>query len=200
MVPKSIIISGTSGVGKTTIAKALASRIGLKYLRFSSFVIGRGLYSKYDPLRDTFIVDMDRALPELIQLVRKQPFVIDSVIPDILPVDYVKLVIVLRLDPWILAHRLIKRGWKLRKVLENVEAELLGVCLQEALNHYGSEIVYEIDVTGRKVEALVSEIEQLLFKGVVVGRVGVVDWLSKYDNPLALMRKIEEYFRAQSSV
>lgn len=190
MTPKSIIISGTSGVGKTSVAKLLAARLNIRYLSFSSFVIGRGLYLRYDSKRDTFEIDFNKSRKALLELISQDSYVIESVIPDIIPKSYAKLVVILRFDPLILARRLIKRGWKLGKILENVEAELLGVCLQEAMDYYGMRLVHEIDMTGRKTEEVVNEIQDLLKRNVKVTKVGVIDWLSKYDNPLKLREVI----------
>lgn len=90
--------------------------------------------------------------------------------------DYI---IVLRCNPEIIKERLEKRGYKPKKVLENIQAEILDVCLCESKGK-----VYEIDTTNRDVENIVDEIiEAIKHKKE---RKGVVDWTEKYFDYLTL--------------
>ena len=82
-------------------------------------------------------------------------------------------------DPLILAKRLEKRGYKPKKVLENVQAEILDVCLCESKGK-----VYEIDTTNRDVEDIVNEIiEAIKHKKE---RKGIVNWTEDYFDYLTL--------------
>lgn len=92
-----------------------------------------------------------------------------------------KNIIVLRRDPYELKITLEKRGYSENKVYENLEAEILDVCLWGAIKKYGTEKVCEINTTRLTVEKIVEEIILVLNKkrNCIVG---VVDWLTKLDN------------------
>ena len=70
---------------------------------------------------------------------------------------------------------MIARGYSGRKLYENLQAEILDVCLYEAVEAYGPELVYEVDVSGREPIEVVEEMEEALEGGL--SRVGIVDWL-----------------------
>ncbi|HIP89806.1 MAG TPA: kinase, partial [Thermococcus paralvinellae] len=87
-------------------------------------------------------------------------------------------VIILRLHPKIIGERLRNRGYSREKVSENVEAELVDVCLIEAIDEH--ENIIEIDTTGKTPDQIVEEILELLNKGIKK-RIGIVDWTQVYD-------------------
>ena len=58
-------------------------------------------------------------------------------LPHVLRKGEVELVAVLRCEPSVLRGRLFKRGYPQAKVTENVEAELIGVLLDECVARFG---------------------------------------------------------------
>jgi len=61
-------------------------------------------------------------------------------------------------------------------VQENVEAELLDICLVEAIEAYGKEKVCELDTTGIKPDEIIETITSVL-RGERSCEIGI-DWLS----------------------
>lgn len=162
---KIIVVSGTPGVGKTEVARALARRMGhAKVITLSEEVLRRGLYTHFDETRKTFIIDEEGVTSYLRELAERSNgiLVLDSHYGELAPREYIDKVVVLRLHPKELKRRLMTRGWPPSKVRENVEAELLGVCTVNAVQAYGEEVVVEIDVTGKTVEEVVEEIFKAL--------------------------------------
>lgn len=150
-----IIITGTPGVGKTSVAKLLASKLSYEYFHVSSFVIENKLYTSYDPVRQTYNIDEDKVVKVLNEyLEKKGNVVIETIYPSL--IDKADEIIVLRRNPVILYQELIKRGWSDIKVAENVEAEAIGVILQEALDWFGK--VCQIDTTNRTIEEVIERI------------------------------------------
>jgi len=99
-----------------------------------------------------------------------------------LPNRRVKYCFVLRLNPEKLRQRLVSRRWSESKIRENVEAELIGVCLSEAVGLLGRKRVHEIDTTGRSSTKALREITDLVIgEKQFTGNAGVVDWLETYD-------------------
>jgi len=89
----------------------------------------------------------------------------------------VNLAIVLRCRPSVLRARLGERGWPPEKVQENVEAEAIGVILQEAVDRL--PFVYEVDTTESTVEETASTILAILQGKVRGHEPGSVDWTSE---------------------
>jgi adenylate kinase len=72
------------------------------------------------------------------------------------------------------------RGFKERKLWENLAAEILDVCLWDAVSACGSEKICEVDVSGKRIEEVVKDVI-LVLEGKEKCRVGIVDWLGKLE-------------------
>lgn len=133
----------------------LSQRLGLEYLHVSTFVIERKLYRSYDELRSSFEIDDEEVAKELNRyLSERKNVVLETVYPSL--VDNADKVVVLRKHPKVLYDELKKRGWNDIKVIENVEAEIIGYVAQEA-NEWFKETC-EIDVTNLSPEEVVNRI------------------------------------------
>ncbi|MEM3948357.1 MAG: nucleotide kinase, partial [Zestosphaera sp.] len=96
-----------------------------------------------------------------------------------------------RLNPALLYRKLVERGWVKSKVLENVEAELLGVCARNALEEHPESKVCEIDVSDRNLDEVVGEVVGILNGSRACHP--AIDWLSQElpDDLLAELLKRE---------
>lgn len=129
-----IIITGTSGSGKTKVAREIAKKYKLKYVDVGSLIIKNKLYDKYDRKFKSYIVDERKLNRFLIKLIKKEKnLVLDSHLSHYLDKKYVDLCIVTKCDLKILKKRLEKRKYSKEKIKENLEAEILDTCLVEAL-------------------------------------------------------------------
>jgi len=134
---KSIIVTGSVGTGKTTIAKNLSKLKNYKYIDVNKLVEEKKLYDSYDEERKAKIVDvkkLNRCLIKLIENSRKT-LIIDSHLSHFLPSKYVKECIVTKCDIKVLKKRLEKRKYSKQKIRENLDTEILDVCLTEALEY-----------------------------------------------------------------
>jgi broad-specificity NMP kinase len=75
-------------------------------------------------------------------------------------------------------------------VWENLAAEILDVCLSDALSACGADKVCEVDVSGKTVDAVVDEL-LLVLENKTACKVGVVDWLAKLETE----GKLDEFMK-----
>jgi len=185
MPKRVILLTGTPCVGKTVVARLLASRLDALYVNLTELAVHENLVSGKDNERDSIIVDenrMQRKISEIIKKSNKQNIVIDGhYAVSVVPKKLVTNVFVLRRDPVELKKFMKKCGFSGRKLWENLASEILDVCLVDALNVHGKGVVCELDVTGKSVEEVVSKILDIL-GGHEECHVGLVDWLGKLEN------------------
>ncbi|MBI1972726.1 AAA family ATPase [Candidatus Woesearchaeota archaeon] len=136
--PSVIIVTGTPGTGKTTVAKRLAKKHKATYIDVNKIIKEQKIYEKYDKKWKTYIIDIAKLNKILIKLIKeykkkKQSIVIDSHLAHHLPKKYVDLCIVTKCSLKKLQQRLKKRHYPQEKIRENMDAEILDVCLLEAL-------------------------------------------------------------------
>ena len=174
---------GTPGVGKTVVSKLLASKTDAVYINLAELVKRENLILSVDKARDTLIADVDKVSKRIREILEssERDVVIDGhYAMDVVSAKDVHLAFVLRRNPDELKKTLENRGFREKKLWENLAAEVLDVCLWDAVSSCGSEKVCEIDVSDKKVEAVVKEILSIL-NGEEKCRVGIVDWLGRLE-------------------
>lgn len=190
-----LIITGTPGVGKSSVSELLASRVDARSISLGALVEKEELHVEVDRKRDTLVADVKRLRERVEEIIANS--VGDIVVEghyavDIVPSEDVHLVFVLRRDPQELERVLRERLYGEEKVRENLAAEILDVCLYDAVARCGVNGVCEVDVTGRKVEDVVEEIVQIL-DGKGECRVGLVDWLGRLESEGRLDEYLEGF-------
>lgn len=179
-----LVLVGTPGVGKSSASSLLASRLGGILVSLGNLVRREGLSCGLDEKRGTLIADTERVskrIGEIIAQSKGYVIVDGHFAMDVVAAENVFLAFVLRRSPDELREILKERGFKEGKVAENVAAEILDVCLFDAVKAYGEKKVCEVDVSGRTVEEVVDEI-MCIVNGRSKCCVGVVDWLTKLES------------------
>lgn len=131
---KAIIVSGTPGTGKTTVAKALAKKLKTRYLNVNRLIKPYRLAENYDKKRKTKIIDikkLNQAINNEINKTRKR-CIIDSHLAHELPKKSVALTIITTCNLKTLQKRLKKRNYSKEKIRENLDAEIFDTCYEEA--------------------------------------------------------------------
>ncbi|MFX1452783.1 MAG: adenylate kinase family protein [Promethearchaeota archaeon] len=195
---KNIIISGTPGCGKTSVARKLSDLIYAKIISLNELAISDNFSFEYDKERKTYIVDFEVFLPYVINRIEeiKQDspayLIIESHFSDIIPEKFIDYAFILRCDPDELFKRLEKREYDIKKISENIQAEILGNCVNYFIQKEMEVPIYEIDTTNINIEKVAKTILEIIVehkKGENY-QIGKIDWLEK----LFEQDRLKEFF------
>lgn len=139
-----LLITGTPGVGKTTVAESISEKLGFRHLNVGDLVKEHECHEGMDEALDTYILDEDKLLDLMEPMLGEGGCVVDFHSPEIFPERWFELVLVLRTETETLFDRLTKRGYSEKKRMENMECEIMQVVVEEARESYATEIVHEV--------------------------------------------------------
>ncbi len=178
-----ILITGTPCVGKTTISSLLSLKLNATHIDVGKLVEKEGLTKGTDRLRGTLIADLDRLSKRILEIIEKTKgdIIIDGhYVTEVVPKENIFKVFVLRKNPEELKKLMEAKGFKNRKLWENLAAEILDICLFNAIKMCGLDKVCEIDTSGKSPGEVVEEILSVLDNKLKC-QVGIVDWLGKLE-------------------
>lgn len=167
-----IIITGTPGTGKSSLARALVSRLGWAKIDVGVLIRQAGLRESWDSVRKCWIIDeraLVRNLTAAIKAARARGqagLIIASHLAHALSPRLVDLCIVTRCELGVLAKRLRARRWPDRKIEENLQAEIFEVCADEARR--AGHNVLELDTSAGIKAALKALYRERAFKRLLV--------------------------------
>jgi adenylate kinase len=188
-----VFITGTPGTGKTTTSRILATELGARYVEPKILLRRKGLDYVYDQKRKTRIVSLRRLRNAIYERAARTDhgLVIDSHIPlETGPFPRLLRVIVLRCDPIVLERRLERKRWSKPKIGENLQAEILDICLWDAVKNHGWNKILEIDTT----EKAPGQVVRLIMRDLCKRRVQKqpkVNWLSNMKRKGILIRYLK---------
>lgn len=177
---RAIVVSGTPGTGKTRFGRLLAHKLGVNSINITEFARQRNLIKSYDRRRRTFVVNesrLRRTLERYLTSLKEKTVVEGHYSSSLVPTSLADIVFVLRCNPEILRRRLRRRGYTETKIRENVEAEVLDICLSETVTKHGLKKVAEIDTSTEPIEKCVEE-ALLILARKRPRQIGQCDWLA----------------------
>ena len=167
-----MIITGNPGVGKHTVAKLLAKKLGLDLIDINQVAVKEGVFEESDGDLD---VDVKKLKKILGKMITKNSLVVGHLTPYVISRKQVKIAVVLRRDPYKLISVYEKRKYSHQKAMENLGSEVLGVTYYDSINEFGSDRTFQLNTTDKSVSAIVKKIEDLFVNGVF--QEDEVDWL-----------------------
>lgn len=170
-------ITGTPGTGKKSIAPLVASKLGIPSFSLNELARAFGLLN---PGRSEASVDVEVLKQKLATTLLEPSLVYGHLLPYALERSWITRVVVLRCNPLVLRERLRSRGYPPQKILENVEAELIGVISTDTFRAFGSEKTLEFDTTNSLPDLASASITAIISEK---GRSHtMLDWLETYDS------------------
>ena len=153
-----IIVTGTPGTGKSYVSGLIQGHIGFERIDVNKLIEENNLCDDYDEQRQCKIIDIDKTVKILMNIIKKGNFVVDSHFIHHIPVNKIDLCIVTKCDIKILKQRLDSRGYSQKKVRENLDAEIFDICLTEAEEQDHNILI--IDTTNINDEEIIDKIKE----------------------------------------
>ncbi|MBI5680061.1 MAG: adenylate kinase family protein [Methanobacterium sp.] len=176
-----ILITGTPGVGKTTVSKILAEKIGAHIIHINELVNEKNIYTGIDEEKGYKIVNLDALFNELDEITEKidksRCIIVEGHLSHLF--EKSDIVMVLRANPHVLRDRMMSKGWKESKICENIEAEIIDLCSYESFEIHENK-VNEIDTSDISPQKVADSIIGVVngSKKFPVGNVDFLDYLN----------------------
>ncbi len=177
-----IIVTGTPGVGKTTTSRVLARALRGTHIDCGSLALREKLTIRYDRKAQSYIINekrLARRLEEIISNSRSNIVLEGHFVPKVAGLTPL-VVFVLRCHPRLLIKRFRRKRYPARKIADNIAAEILDVCLKEAIDSYGAAKTFELDVSHRRQRQVASTMLKIL-KGKARLKHSHVDWIRRLE-------------------
>ena len=154
----SIVITGNPGVGKHTITKEIAEKLELSILDINSIAKDAGLFEKN---KDTYDVDTEKLEKILEQKISEKKVIVGHLAPYVLDKNKVKIVIVLRKNPYDLISVYKERKYTDEKSKENTGSEVLGIIAHDTISKF-QEKAFQINTSGKSIQEVVEKVMALI--------------------------------------
>ncbi len=154
----SIVITGNPGVGKHTIAEEIAEKLELTILDINSIAKDAGLFEKN---KDTYDVDTAKLEKILEQKISEKKVIVGHLAPYVLNKNKVKIVIILRRDPYDLISVYKERRYTDEKSKENLGSEVLGIIAHDTINKF-QEKAFQINTSGKSIREMVEKVMTII--------------------------------------
>jgi len=154
----SIVITGNPGVGKHTITKEIAEKLELSILDINSIAKDAGLFEKN---KDTYDIDTEKLEKILEQKISEKKVIVGHLAPYVLDKNKVKIVIVLRKNPYDLISVYKERKYTDEKSKENTGSEVLGIIAHDTISKF-QEKAFQINTSGKSIQEVVKKVMALI--------------------------------------
>jgi len=155
-------ITGTPGVGKTSVSKIIAENYHYLHLNEKQFALKKRI-GEFDTEENELIVPLPQLEQKLNELLKKEKnLVVEGHMLCEIKAKFDYLILI-TCDPELLELRLDSRGYKAEKIQDNVFCEGIDYCKKHASRNYPKEKI--IEIKSRKTiketsDAIITEINK----------------------------------------
>jgi adenylate kinase len=154
----SIVITGNPGVGKHTITEKIADILELSIVDINKIAKNSGLFEKNE---DTNDVDIEKLEKILEQKISEKNIIVGHLAPYVLHKNKIKIMIVLRRNPYDLISVYKERKYSDKKIKENIGSEILGIIAHDAISKF-QEKVFQINISKKTIPETVEKTIDLI--------------------------------------
>ena len=169
-------VTGTPGTGKKSVAPLLAKAFGVECLSINDLARSHRLLVK---VGKEWEVDVGKLSIKL-RGISGPAVVYGHLLPHALEGRLVARAVVLRCEPSVLKQRLEARGYDTRKIVDNVESELIGLVSSEAFGAFGEAKTFEVDSTSLAPSETADAVGRVIRGESEPGP--RIDWTDDYDS------------------
>jgi adenylate kinase len=139
-----LAITGSPGVGKTSVSKALGKELGIQTINEKAFALKKGI-EEFDEESNELVVPVEKLGKEINKELKKEKDVIlEGHLLCEAKID-VDAIILIRVHPEILELRLEGRGYAPEKIMDNVFCEGIDYCKKHLLKNYKMKKIIEVE-------------------------------------------------------
>ena len=156
----SIVITGNPGVGKHTITKKISEILNFPIVDINIVAKDLELYEKNKNTND---VDTQKLAKILGERKLDEKIVVGHLAPYVLEKNQVKIIIILRRNPYDLESVYKERNYSEIKIKENTGSEILGIITHDTIEKF-EEKVFQVNVSQKKIQTVVNEVLEIISK------------------------------------
>ena len=154
----SIVITGNPGVGKHTITKQIAKNLKLNIIDINQIAKDEKLFEKNEYTND---VDTTKLKKILKGRISEKNVIVGHLAPYVLDKNKVKVIIVLRRNPYDLISIYKKRKYTDKKIIENTGSEVLGIIAYDVINKF-QEKTFQINATKKSIQEIIDKVMKII--------------------------------------
>ena len=154
----SIVITGNPGVGKHTIAKEIVETLELNILDINKIAKDEGLFEKN---HDTNDIDTKKLEKVFSTKDLENNIIVGHLAPYVLDVQQVKIMIVLRRNPYDLITVYKDRNYTDEKSIENAGSEVLGIIAHDAKSKFQYK-VFQVNSSEKTIKDTVENVMSII--------------------------------------
>jgi adenylate kinase len=156
----SIVITGNPGVGKHTITEKISEILNFPIVDINIVAKDLELFEKNENTND---VDTQKLTEILRERKLNDTVVVGHLAPYVLEKNQVKIIIILRRNPYDLELVYKERNYLEIKIKENTGSEILGIIMHDTIKKF-EEKAFQIDVSKKNIEQVVEKVLEIISK------------------------------------
>lgn len=181
-----IILSGTPGVGKHTIAAMLSSLFNkVTIVDINKIILSEDLLIPSQK-KGNHDVDIQKSLNFLTLLLSKKEYqdsiIVGHLAPYVIDPLLVDLAVILRRSPYELRKIYEERSYSQSKISDNIVAEILGIISYDALRNFEFSKLSELEIATSVLPSLSAQKIVNMYMDKKQRSFGNIDWLPLIQN------------------